>query len=75
MTGTSSFAASRSRYFWPCECGEFFYMRPCSHIINAAEELKSLFHQAVTPEEETGGGKQHEPSSAEGSACAGCSQE
>jgi len=50
-------------------------VRPCSHVINAAEELKSSFGQAVTPGEETRGGKQHELSCAEGSACAGCSQE
>jgi hypothetical protein len=51
----------------------FFDLGLCSHI-NAPEELKSSFGQAVTPEEETGGGKQHEISSVEGSASSGCSQ-
>jgi hypothetical protein len=53
----------------------FFCLRPCSHIINAAEELKSSFGHAVIPGEETRGGKQHELSCADGSACTGCSQE
>jgi len=53
----------------------FSDVKPCSHVINDAEELKSSFGQAVTPGEETRGGKQHELSCAEGSACAGCSQE
>jgi hypothetical protein len=52
----------------------FFDLKPCSHIINAAEELKSSFGQAVAPEEETGDRKQPELSSAEGSASSGCSQ-
>jgi hypothetical protein len=52
----------------------FFDLRPCSRIINGPEELKSSFGQAVTLEDETGGRKQHELSSAEGSASSGCSQ-
>jgi hypothetical protein len=50
-------------------------LRPCSHISDAAVELKSSLGQFVTPEEKSGGEKQHDLSSAEGSASASCSQE